>query len=107
MKGYVRLLLLTVAAGLPISHAMAQAANEQLAPQVTPTTPGAAPTGAAPTQAAVADPDRMICKSENVTGSTLPRRVCKTASQRAAEQQESRNFLDQAGRKHSNFSNGG
>ncbi|MDB5973186.1 MAG: hypothetical protein JWQ90_5636 [Hydrocarboniphaga sp.] len=103
MKHHFRVLLLASVAGLPLSTAMAQAANDLLAPQVTS---GAAPAPAASTQTAVADPDRMICKSESVTGSTLPKRVCKTASQRAAEAQASRNFLDQSSRKHSSFGGG-
>jgi hypothetical protein len=115
MKRLVPMLLLTLAAGLPLSTAMAQGANELLAPQVGPGAPAPAAEPAQPeakappeakTQAAVADPDRMVCKSERVTGSTLPKRVCKTASQRAAEEQASRNFLDQAGRRHSSFTGG-
>jgi hypothetical protein len=59
------------------------------------TTPPAAP--AAQAQAAKKpEGEKMVCKSEQVIGSRLPIKKCRTAEQAAQEKQDAREQLDRA-----------
>ena len=50
--------------------------------------------------------EQKICKTERVTGSNLPRRVCATAAERAAQRQAAQQALSSATRRTSAIGGG-
>jgi hypothetical protein len=75
------MMLADVAPGAAIATTTAQA------------TPASAP--AAATAAAAAKPkDKLICRSESVTGSLMPKKTCYLESERAQQKQEQRQNLE-------------
>jgi len=60
-----------------------------------PTTP-AAPGAASAQPAKKAEGQQMVCHTEQVLGSRLPVKKCRTAEQAAAEKQDARDQLDRA-----------
>jgi hypothetical protein len=62
-------------------------------------TTGAAPSSPPPAAAAAAQPAKkaeMVCKSEQVLGSRLPVKKCRTVDQAAQDKQDAREQLDHA-----------
>jgi hypothetical protein len=51
-------------------------------------------TAAAPAKPAKADKPRVICKSESVTGSLMPKKTCYTTDDYAQRQQDERQNLE-------------
>ena len=51
-------------------------------------------TAATPAKAAKPAEDRLICRSEEVTGSLMPKKTCRRASDMARERQEQRENLE-------------
>lgn len=56
--------------------------------------------------AETAKEDKMICRNERVTGSTIPKRVCLSESQRAAMADEARRVQSSSTRKTANRTGG-
>jgi hypothetical protein len=52
-----------------------------------------------PTAAPAASADRIICSTERVTGSNLPRKVCLSAAEREARRQSAQQAMSSAARK--------
>ena len=77
--------ILTLAAALALGAASAPEAAEASAPSA----------AEAPRQpAAQGRKDRMVCKSEALIGSRVPKRVCATSAEWEARRREDREHLD-------------
>ncbi len=79
---------------LSLAATLMMAASSPSAPTATETTPPAAATAATPV--AKSDKDRMICKTEALAGSRVPKKVCATKSEWDARRQEDRDQLEKA-----------
>ena len=80
---------------LSLAATLMMAASSPSAPAATETTPPAA--AATPvTPVAKSDKDRMICKTEALAGSRVPKKVCATKSEWDARRQEDRDQLEKA-----------
>lgn len=84
-------LILAAAMALQVQVYTAQPAQPRPRPPATTTAPTGGEGGAA--LATGAQPERVVCHSEPVTGSRFPRRVCRTESQIEADRVESREML--------------
>ena len=69
------------------------AASGPAAPAAAETAP---PAAAAPPVVAKSDKDRMICKTEPLAGSRVPKKVCATKGEWDARRQEDRDQLEKA-----------
>jgi hypothetical protein len=82
----------------PAAHASGVAEHDCSLAGGHPTPPANPPAAAAQAQAANAkkktDDNQLVCKSEQVVGSRLPVKRCRTAAQAAAEKQNAREELD-------------
>lgn len=59
-----------------------------------PATPAASPEPTKAQVAQVADKDRMVCKTEALAGSRVPKRVCATKGEWEARRAEDKEHLD-------------
>ncbi|HEY9233787.1 MULTISPECIES: hypothetical protein [Phenylobacterium] len=59
-----------------------------------PATPAASPEPPKAQVAQVADKDRMVCKTEALAGSRVPKRVCATKGEWEARRAEDKEHLD-------------
>lgn len=58
--------------------------------------PGAADRRVAKADGDAGNPEERICTTEHVTGSNIPRRVCRTRSQKAEEEREGQELIRRA-----------
>ena len=71
---------------MSLAATLMMAASSPSAPAATETTP----------PAARSDKDRMICKTEALAGSRVPKKVCATKSEWDARRQDDRDQLEKA-----------